>query len=69
MAAILPLAGFTVQDADDAYRSYQLRVAAGPTPGVPRMWALRDDEVAMERNLTRQTLPDPWVFAPSRMSS
>jgi len=47
MAAILISAGFTVQDADDAYRSYQLRVAAGPTPGVPPMWALRDDEVAM----------------------
>jgi hypothetical protein len=47
MAAILTSAGFTVQDADDAYRSYQLRVAAGPTPGVPPMWALRDDEVAM----------------------
>jgi hypothetical protein len=40
MAAILTSAGFTVQDADDNYRSYQLRVVAGPAPGVPPMWAL-----------------------------
>jgi hypothetical protein len=47
MAAILASAGFTVQDANDACRSHQLRVVSGPAPGVPPMWSLREDEVAM----------------------
>jgi hypothetical protein len=47
MAAILTSAGFTVQDAHDDYRPYELRVAAGPTPDVPPIWSLRGDEVAM----------------------
>jgi hypothetical protein len=47
MAAILTSAGFTVQDADDDYRPYQLRVVDGPAPDVPPIWSPRDDEVAM----------------------
>ena len=47
VAAILTSARFTVEDADDDYRPYQLRVVDGPAPDVPPIWALRDDEVAM----------------------
>ena len=47
MAAILTSAGFTVQDADDDYRPYELRVTHGPVAGVPPIWSPRDDEVAM----------------------
>jgi hypothetical protein len=47
MAAILTAAGFTIQDANDDYRPYELRVADGPAPGVPPIWSLRDEEVAM----------------------
>jgi hypothetical protein len=47
MAAILTSAGSTVQDADDDYRPYHLRVVDGPAPDVPPIWSLRDDEVAM----------------------
>jgi hypothetical protein len=46
MAAILASAGFAVEDANDEYRSHQLRVTAGPAQAVP-MWALRDEEVTM----------------------
>ncbi|MER5781520.1 hypothetical protein ABT104_07280 [Streptomyces mobaraensis] len=46
MAAILASAGFAVEDANDEYRSHQLRVTDGPAQVVP-MWALRDEEVAM----------------------
>lgn len=47
MGAILTSAGFTVEEANDEYRPHQLRVVSGPAPGVPPMWSLRDDEVAM----------------------
>jgi hypothetical protein len=47
MAAILTSAGFTVEDANDEYRSDQLRVVSGPAPGVPPMWSLREDELTM----------------------
>jgi hypothetical protein len=47
MAAILTSAGFTVQDAGDDYRPYELRVAGGPGPDIPPIWSLRDDEIAM----------------------
>ena len=47
MATILTSAGFTVEDANDEYRPYQLRVVEGPAPGMPPMWSLRDDELAM----------------------
>jgi hypothetical protein len=47
MAAILSSAGFTVVEANDEYRPHQLRVVSGPAPGVPPLWSLRDDEVAM----------------------
>jgi hypothetical protein len=47
MAAILTSAGFTVEDANYEYRSHQLRVVSGPAPGVPPMWSLREDELAM----------------------
>ncbi|MER5786667.1 hypothetical protein ABT104_33945 [Streptomyces mobaraensis] len=46
MAAILASAGFAVEDANDEYRSHQLRVTDGPTQAVP-MWALRDEEMTM----------------------
>lgn len=46
MAAILASAGFAVVDANDEYRSHQLRVTDGPAQAVP-MWALRDEEVTM----------------------
>ncbi|MEU5609736.1 hypothetical protein AB0H03_13555 [Streptomyces sparsogenes] len=46
MAAILASAGFTVEDANDEYRSHQLRVTDGPAQAAP-MWTLRDEEVAM----------------------
>jgi hypothetical protein len=47
MAAILTSAGFTVEDANNEYRPHELRVVSGPAAGVPPMWSLRDDEVAM----------------------
>jgi hypothetical protein len=47
MAAILTSAGFTVEDANDEYRPHRLRVVSGPTPGLPPMWSLRDDELSM----------------------
>jgi hypothetical protein len=47
MAIILTSAGYTVEDANDEYRSHQLRVIAGPTQGGAPMWALRDEEVTM----------------------
>src|SRR5215469_11118884 len=47
MAAILTSAGFTVEDAHDEYRPYQLRVVNGPAPGKPPMWSLRDEELTM----------------------
>jgi hypothetical protein len=47
MVAILTSAGFTVQDANDDYRPYQLQVAGGPAQGAPPIWSLRDEEVAM----------------------
>ncbi|MBA4866667.1 hypothetical protein H1V43_36300 [Streptomyces sp. PSKA54] len=47
MAAILTSAGFTVEDANDEYRSHQLRVTNGPAPGNAPIWSLRDDEVPM----------------------
>ena len=47
MATILTSAGYTVEDANDEYRPHQLRVAAGPAPGVPPPWSVRDDELAM----------------------
>ncbi|WP_406464554.1 hypothetical protein OH768_52005 [Streptomyces sp. NBC_01622] len=46
MAAILASAGFTVEDANDDYRSHQLRVTDGPAQAVP-MGTLRDEEVTM----------------------
>jgi hypothetical protein len=47
MAAVLSSAGFTVEDANDEYRSHQLRVVRGPGRGEPPMWSVRDDELAM----------------------
>lgn len=47
MVTILTSAGFTVEDADDEYRTHQLRVVKGPAPGMPPTWSLRDDELAM----------------------
>jgi hypothetical protein len=47
IAAILTSAGFTVQDANDDYRPYALRVVDGPAPGVPPIWSLRHEEVTM----------------------
>jgi hypothetical protein len=47
MTTILTSAGFTIQDAHDDYRPYELRVATGPSPDVPPIWSLRGDEVAM----------------------
>lgn len=47
MAMILTSAGCTVEDANDEYRPHQLRVVAGPAPGAPPIWSLRDDELAM----------------------
>ena len=46
MAAILTSAGFTVEDANDEYRPYQLRVVNGPQ-AMPPMWSLRDEELTM----------------------
>ena len=47
MATILTSAGYTVQDTNDEYRPHQLRVVDGPARGVPPIWSLRDDELAM----------------------
>jgi hypothetical protein len=47
MATILTSAGFTVEGANDEYRPHQLRVVDGPAPGMPPMWSLREDELAM----------------------
>lgn len=47
MATILTSAGFTVQDADNEYRPYQLRLVDTPGPGTPPMWSLRDEELDM----------------------
>jgi hypothetical protein len=44
MATILTSAGFTVEDANDEYRPYQLRVVDEPASGMP-VWSLRDDEL------------------------
>ena len=46
MAAVLASAGFAVEDANDEYRSHQLRVTEGPAQAVP-MWTLRDEQVTM----------------------
>ncbi|MFB8027240.1 MULTISPECIES: hypothetical protein [unclassified Streptomyces] len=46
MAAILASAGFAVEEANDEYRSHQLRVTGGPAQAAP-MWALRAEEVTM----------------------
>lgn len=46
MAAILASAGFAVEDANDDYRSHQLRVTDGPAQAAP-MWTLRDEEVTL----------------------
>jgi hypothetical protein len=47
MAAILTAAGFAIQDTNDDDRPYEFRVAGGPAPGVPPIWSLRHEEVAM----------------------
>lgn len=47
MATILASAGFTVEDADNEYRPYQLRVVEGPAAGTKPMWSRRDEELAM----------------------
>jgi hypothetical protein len=47
MMTVLASAGYTVEDANDEYRSHELRVVRGPGPGVPPMWAVRDEELAM----------------------
>lgn len=47
MATILTSAGFTVQDANDEYRTHQLRVIDAPAQGTPPMWSLRDEELTM----------------------
>lgn len=47
MAAILTAAGFTVEDANDEYRTQQLRVVSGHDKGVAPLWALRDDELEL----------------------
>jgi hypothetical protein len=47
MDAILTSAGFTIEDANDDYRTHQLRVTDGPALGTAPTWALRDDEATM----------------------
>ncbi|MEV0736698.1 hypothetical protein AB0I51_12160 [Streptomyces sp. NPDC050549] len=57
MAAILASAGFAVEDANDEYRSHQLRVTDEPAQAVP-MWTLRDEEATMPgRQPARATAP------------
>jgi len=47
VAVILKAAGFSVQDAEDEYRPFALKVAAGPRDDVSPSWATRDDELAL----------------------
>ncbi|WP_030680852.1 hypothetical protein [Streptomyces rimosus] len=47
ISAILTGAGFTVEDPNDDYRPFHLRVVAGPPPGTAPGWELRDEEVSM----------------------
>lgn len=47
MAAILTSAGFTVEDPDDEYRPFHLRVLAGPAPDVASGWEPREEEMDM----------------------
>jgi len=47
VAVILTAAGFSVGDAEDEYRPFALKVAAGPGDDVRPSWATRDDELAL----------------------
>ena len=47
VSLILTSAGFSVDDADDEYRTFGLKVTAGPGEGIRPSWAIRDDELTL----------------------
>jgi hypothetical protein len=44
---ILASAGFTVEDANDEYRPYHVRIGAAPARGLRPSWDTADDELTM----------------------